>query len=692
MQRIQGWVEQGGTHVATEGAQGQQGPQGPPGIPGSTITAILGAAVVSACDFPGADAAQKIAAAAAALPVAGGVVDTRCLTGAAQAFGSDPFTGIAKPVTILMGPATFISSVNLNVPANLNLMMLDGAIISMNGGTTLTIQGGMVGSSISQHFAGLGSVRIPSAAVSALYPQWWPGTVASQIQAANDALGGNTGVVVIDSTVGSGSAASPSTTTTFIDLRPKNSHGNPTHSAVNITDGNAASDWAVLNTGGLSRTKLYVGYTVPSGAYPGDSGIDVIVNAFAGQAAASNATDALAGVLQTQANTDTLSNRAFNSGIEAEASLIGTGLLLYDIRALTANILGGTPDPAGTVGTARTVVGQGIALPPTGLHVGEIISLYGEFPGANVANQNTFSGTVNTNGTAVTWVSGDKFSDRGMVGNPITINGVIYVIASVANSTSLAIGSSAGVQAGVAYSMQGTQYSLFANGNVRIDTAISAVPTTDPNGGGGFIIDTSGGGGAVNTICIRDAQAHNGPNSTYTRKYFRVNNATLEIINQAFNAVVASISDGGNGFVAGTFGVGTNAPATNLDVRGSGTTGFAPLFLGNNNSAATARDVIVLALVNGVDVGFLRWRSDANASPVSASFAICSRIGGNDIERIFVDTVGNVGLNTTTPKSPLHVALALPQYANNAAAIAGGLTAGAFYRTGADPDPVCVVH
>jgi len=34
----------------------------------------------------------------------------------------------------------------------------------------------------------------------------------------------------------------------------------------------------------------------------------------------------------------------------------------------------------------------------------------------------------------------------------------------------------------------------------------------------------------------------------------------------------------------------------------------------------------------------------------------------------------------------------LPAYANNAAAIAAGLTAGAFYRTGADPDPVCVVH
>jgi hypothetical protein len=52
---------------------------------------------------------------------------------------------------------------------------------------------------------------------------------------------------------------------------------------------------------------------------------------------------------------------------------------------------------------------------------------------------------------------------------------------------------------------------------------------------------------------------------------------------------------------------------------------------------------------------------------------------------------GKVGIGTTAPKSPLHV-VGLPVYANNAAAISGGLTAGAFYRTGGDPDPVCVVH
>jgi hypothetical protein len=34
----------------------------------------------------------------------------------------------------------------------------------------------------------------------------------------------------------------------------------------------------------------------------------------------------------------------------------------------------------------------------------------------------------------------------------------------------------------------------------------------------------------------------------------------------------------------------------------------------------------------------------------------------------------------------------LPVYANNAAAIAGGLVAGNLYRTGGNPDTVCVVH
>jgi hypothetical protein len=49
----------------------------------------------------------------------------------------------------------------------------------------------------------------------------------------------------------------------------------------------------------------------------------------------------------------------------------------------------------------------------------------------------------------------------------------------------------------------------------------------------------------------------------------------------------------------------------------------------------------------------------------------------------------------THPEIDAHIARQpnpLPVHANNAAAIAGGLTAGKYYRTGGDPDLVCVVH
>lgn len=61
------------------------------------------------------------------------------------------------------------------------------------------------------------------------------------------------------------------------------------------------------------------------------------------------------------------------------------------------------------------------------------------------------SGTVDTSGTAVTWVSGSTF-DSTNVGNPFVISSVTYTVLSVTDSTHLVLTSSAGTQSGATYS------------------------------------------------------------------------------------------------------------------------------------------------------------------------------------------------------------------------------------------------
>lgn len=59
----------------------------------------------------------------------------------------------------------------------------------------------------------------------------------------------------------------------------------------------------------------------------------------------------------------------------------------------------------------------------------------------------TLAGTVDTDGTAVTWVSGDKFTPT-MIGTPITINAVDYTVATFENPESITLTATAGVQTG----------------------------------------------------------------------------------------------------------------------------------------------------------------------------------------------------------------------------------------------------
>lgn len=120
----------------------------------------------------GATASVKIAACIAALPSTGGIADANGIQGASQTWTTDPFSGVTKPVMLLVSGATFTQSVPVTVPANVTLTMSQGAIISVGSGQTLTIGGDMAGSSATSHFSGSGTIRF-SGPGRVVLPQWF---------------------------------------------------------------------------------------------------------------------------------------------------------------------------------------------------------------------------------------------------------------------------------------------------------------------------------------------------------------------------------------------------------------------------------------------------------------------------------------------------------------------------------------
>lgn len=164
--------------------------------------------------------------------------------------------------------------------------------------------------------------------------------------------------------------------------------------------------------------------------------------------------------------------------------------------------------------------------------------------------------------------------------------------------------------------------------------------------------------------------------------------------------------------VQNVIGAGANGTST-LTFAHTGSTGFASVSLPTIKPLGSSTPVIGDSTngiaVFGAAVGILSGGTaymmlgNGGGITVAGTLSIGFSSGGNayagadsGVSRLLpgVIAVGNGAAGDFSGKlkaTKLSV-VGLQVFANNAAAIAGSLVAGDFYRTGADPDVVCVVH
>lgn len=158
------------------------------------------------CDqFTGASASAKIIACIADLPSTGGTADARGLEGS-QTWSACPFTGVTKPVFVRHGQGTDTISASCSIPANVTLELNCGAILSPNGGVTITFVRRPVADSC-KHFAGSGSILVDRPEVQ------WFGALGDG--STDDAAAFNAGLTAA-AALGTGSVIVPYTGSKYI--------------------------------------------------------------------------------------------------------------------------------------------------------------------------------------------------------------------------------------------------------------------------------------------------------------------------------------------------------------------------------------------------------------------------------------------------------------------------------------------
>jgi hypothetical protein len=232
------------------------------------------------------------------------------------------------------------------------------------------------------------------------------------------------------------------------------------------------------------------------------------------------------------------------------------------------------------------------------------------------------------------------------------------------------------------------------NGTIRnaigLNSSVNAKGGTDnflhTATGANMIVSASGGNVGATSYGLRISGSRatsTGANIAYglhIDNVFSSNGTT----NNAWSIYSASVQPS---YYAGNVGIGTTTPQRNLDVLG--TNAKLGIIAGENESATLAFGTNNLSNVAGAMKTAIIAEGQNSWSRAKLHFALSDNTTTNSSTasatisdaKMTIQSNGNVGIGTVTPTSKLQV-VGLPIYANNAAALAAGLSAGAFYHAG----------
>jgi len=327
--------------------------------------------------------------------------------------------------------------------------------------------------------------------------------------------------------------------------------------------------------------------------------------------------------------------------------------------------------------------------------------------GFQVAQLTAGTGTVTITTNTTCTGTNTQFLNTFKVGDSIIITATAETraISAIASDTVMTIASATNT-AGSAYTLTGgDRFAVLGNGNVGIGTTTPGAKLEINGGGGatsGLIINnlgtanygidlTNSGLSGGSDYLLKGVSAHDfwtaggefrASASIQSQGWIQASTILYTNSIQSLasgNNIVLTPQGAGYTILNGNVGIGTITPGYKLDVWDTGT---ASAMARINNSNAT-RVYTGLRLDRQASE---KWFVGMDTTDDDLLFRRAGTT--NDV---VIATSGAMGIGTTTPTSKLQV-VGLPTYANNAAAIAGGLTTGAFYQNGADPSVVCVVY